>query len=119
MKYLSLKSLLLVAAIAGVLTGTTTRLQAVTESPAMEQDQPAAANENLTVQQQIQAKLASDANFNESELALGVTSDAVFLTGRVRDEQAHDRALNIVETYAGNRRIMDHTRIERLYPWTR
>ncbi len=119
MKNRSLKALVLAAAVSGVLAGLATPVHAsgtATTPTSMEQPM---ADVNSAVQQAIQAKLASDANFAESDLTTSVTGDLVVLTGRVRDLLAHERALKIAQSYAGERQVVDHLRVERIYPWTR
>ena len=117
MKNRSLKALVLAAAVSGVLAGIATPLRASNNaSTPIAIVQPSA---NSAVQQAIQDKLASDAISCEADLTTTVTSDSVVLAGRVRDLPAHERALGIAQSYAGDRQLVDHLRIERIYPWTR
>jgi osmotically-inducible protein OsmY len=118
MKSKSLKVLVLAAAFAAVLACVSSPVYASQEQN-MQVAMQSGNEANSLVQQAIQSKFTSDLNFAETDLSATVTDDAVVLSGRARDEVDHDRALTIAQSNAGNRRVVDDTRIERLYQVSR
>jgi len=59
------------------------------------------------VGQRIQDKLSTEPALANSNVQANVTDTVVFLTGTVENESQHQLALRIVESYAGDRRILD------------
>lgn len=59
------------------------------------------------VQQQIQAKLDTEPILKGVQLTVVADDDTVTLRGNVDDEDQHDAALRIAQSYAGDRKIVD------------
>jgi len=78
--------------------------------PSSEQAEP----RNLTtpeVQQQIVQGFSAEPMLRNSNVDVQVDEDSVTLTGSVKSEQQHDRALRIVESYSGDRKIVDKIKV--------
>jgi len=117
MKYNGLRTLVLVAAVVAVFAGVAPLLHA-SQGEATEMTMQSQADSGV-VQQAIQAKFDSDINFGESNLVATVTDSTVELSGRVRDEVGHGRALDIAQRQAGERKVIDQTSIEQVYQTVR
>jgi hypothetical protein len=59
------------------------------------------------VQQQIQSKLNSEPVLQNNEFKVDVTEDRVIVSGVADNEQEHELALRIAESYAGERPVID------------
>jgi hypothetical protein len=78
--------------------------------PSGEQAEP----RNLTtpeVQQQIVQGFSAEPMLRNSNVDVQVDENSVILTGSVKSEQQHDRALRIVESYSGDRKIVDKIKV--------
>ena len=93
--------------------------QAPSTSPAPQNQPPTAplppdtqapAQQTLSteqVQQQIQSKLDTEPILKDVQLTVVADDDTVTLRGNVDDEDQHDAALRIAQSYAGDRKIVD------------
>jgi osmotically-inducible protein OsmY len=66
---------------------------------------------SVEVQQQIQNKLTTEPLLVQANVKVQVDDAAVVLSGTVDDERQHCLALQIAQSYAGNRSIVDNIRI--------
>ncbi len=73
---------------------------------------PPEALPSADVQGQIQKKLTTEPLLANTSVAANVDDNAVVLSGAVENEQQHDLALRIAESYAGDRRIVDKIQIK-------
>ncbi len=68
---------------------------------------------NSEVEEQIQKKLATEPLLANADVTTRVNDQSVVLTGTVENEQQHELALRIAESYAGDRSIVDKLEIRR------
>ena len=73
---------------------------------------PLEAPPSAEIQTQIQNKLATEPLLTSTSVAASVDDKSVVLSGSVENEQQHDLARRIAESYAGNRRIVDKIQIQ-------
>jgi osmotically-inducible protein OsmY len=64
------------------------------------------------VQQQIQEKLASEPALSDATVNVHATESSVMLTGTVNSEREHQLALDIAQSYAGSRQILDRIEVK-------
>lgn len=64
------------------------------------------------VQKQIQDKLDSEPGLTGNKLQVKVSATQVMLRGTVADEQQHQAAHRIAESYAGTRKIVDRIAVK-------
>jgi hypothetical protein len=64
------------------------------------------------VQNQIEKKLATEPLLANADVHATVDDNSVVLTGTVENEQQHDLALRIAESYAGDRKIIDKVQLQ-------
>ena len=76
-------------------------------------DQQAEPRELSTpeVQQQIQQGFSSEPMLRNTNVNIEVDDNSVKLTGSVKSEQQHDLALRIVQSYSGDRKIVDRIKV--------
>lgn len=67
----------------------------------------------IDVQKQIQQKLDSEPGLTGNKLQVKVSSTQVILRGTVSDEQQHQAARRIAESYAGTRKVVDRISVNR------
>lgn len=66
----------------------------------------------IDVQKQIQEKLDSEPGLTGNKLQVKVSTTQVILRGTVSDEQQHQAARRIAESYAGTRKIVDRLEVK-------
>ena len=76
-----------------------------------DQEAPPQGLSTPEVQQQIQQGFNSEPMLRSSNVGVHVTENSVILTGTVESEQQHDVALRIAQSYAGDRKIVDKTKV--------
>ena len=64
------------------------------------------------VQKQIQEKLDTEPGLAGNKLQVKVNSSSVILRGSVSDEEQHQAAHRIAESYAGSRKIIDRVTVK-------
>lgn len=64
------------------------------------------------VQNQIEKKLATEPLLAQTDVHATADEDSVVLTGTVENEQQHDLAVRIAESYAGDRKIIDKIQLQ-------
>ena len=64
------------------------------------------------VQQQISSHLSSEPALANTNVDAQVSDKSVVLSGSVATEEQHDLALRIAQSYAGERRIVDHIKLK-------
>ena len=83
--------------------------------PGMPPDTKAPAPEQMSsseVQQQIQEKLSSEPGLADAAVNAHATDSSVILTGTVNSEREHQTALDIAQSYAGSRQVMDRIEVK-------
>ena len=63
------------------------------------------------VQQQIDQKLAQEPGLKNTDVRFDVNDTRVVVSGTVNDEQQHQLAIRLAQSYAGNRKITDYVKI--------
>jgi osmotically-inducible protein OsmY len=66
---------------------------------------------SVEVQQQIQNKLTTEPLLVQTNVKVQVDDASVVLSGTVDDERQHSLALQIAQSYAGSRSIVDNIQI--------
>ena len=64
------------------------------------------------VQQQIQEKLSSDPALSDAAVDAQANDSTVTLTGTVNSERQHQLALDIAQSYAGGRQVLDRIEVK-------
>jgi len=62
-------------------------------------------------QQQIRQGFSAEPMLRNSNVDVQVDESSVTLTGSVKSEEQHDRALRIVESYSGDRKVIDKIKV--------
>ena len=77
-------------------------------------DAPATAGQPTSgeVQQQINQKLSQEPALKNTDVRFDVDDNAVLVSGSVRDEQQHQLALRLAQSYAGKRKIKDFLKVQ-------
>ncbi len=73
---------------------------------------PPEAPPSADTQTQIQKKLTTEPLLANTSVEATVDDKSVVLSGAVENEQQHDLALRIAQSYAGDRRIVDKIHIQ-------
>ncbi len=73
---------------------------------------PAETPPSADIEAQIDNKLATEPLLANTRVAASVDDRSVVLSGTVENEQQHDLALRIAESYAGERSIVDKIQIQ-------
>ena len=73
---------------------------------------PPEALPSADIQGQIQNKLATEPLLANTGVEASVDDNSVLLSGTVENEQQHDLALRIAQSYAGDRRIIDKIQVQ-------
>lgn len=73
---------------------------------------PPEALPSADVQRQIQTKLTAEPLLANTSVHATVNDKSLVLSGAVENDQQHDLALRIAESYAGDRRIVDKIQIQ-------
>jgi glucose/arabinose dehydrogenase len=84
------------------------------EIPQMPPDQKAPPPQGLSaleIQQQIQQHFNSEPTLANTNLAVEAAESSVVLTGTVDSDLQHDLALRIVQSYAGDRKLLDKVNV--------
>jgi osmotically-inducible protein OsmY len=68
--------------------------------------------DNASLQEQLQSAFKNDPNLRKSEVATNVTDDTIELTGTVATGKDRQAAKAIAESYAGNRKVVDHLTVK-------
>jgi osmotically-inducible protein OsmY len=68
--------------------------------------------DNASLQGQLQAAFKNDANLRNDHIATNVTDDTIELTGTVASGKERQSAKAIAESYAGNRKVVDHLTVK-------
>ncbi len=63
------------------------------------------------VQQQINQKLAQEPGLKNTDVRFDVDDTAIVVSGTVNDEQQHQAALRLAQSFAGNRKITDYVKL--------
>jgi osmotically-inducible protein OsmY len=66
---------------------------------------------SVEIEDQIQKKLDKDPGLINTSVSAKVDDKTVTLTGNVDNEQQHDLALRIAQSYAGERKIVDRVQV--------
>lgn len=125
MKYLVAGALILCGALACAQQPSSPQLPAGTTPPTFPQDkQPdkdvgrqmppdtkATTPSSTEVQQQIDAKLAGEPDLSSEKVQAKVSDKQIVLSGSVSDEEQHQAARRIVESYAGSRKVIDRIKV--------
>lgn len=82
--------------------------------PPDEQSPPPQALSTEQAQKQITSHLNSEPGLDHTNLVAQVSDSAVVLSGSVRSVEQHDLALRIVQSYAGDRKVVDKVKIQQL-----
>jgi hypothetical protein len=64
------------------------------------------------VQDQIQQGLNSEPSLSHTKVSVKTSDDSVVLSGTVENEDQHESALRIAQSYAGNRKIVDKIKVQ-------
>jgi osmotically-inducible protein OsmY len=84
------------------------------EVPQMPPDQkapPSQALSTIEVEQQIQEHFNAEPALANTNLAVVADESSVILRGAVESELQHDLALRIVQSYAGDRKLVDKVQV--------
>ena len=79
--------------------------------PPDEQAPPPRALSTEEVQRQITMHLSSEPALERTNVDVQVSDNSVVLTGSVANEDQHDLALRIAQSYAGDRQIIDRVKV--------
>ena len=82
--------------------------------PPDEQAPPPQALSTEQTQKQITSHLNSEPGLDHTNLVAQVSDSAVVLRGNVWSEEQHELALRIVQSYAGDRKVVDEIKIQSL-----
>ena len=77
----------------------------------MPPDTKATIPTSTEVQQQIDAKLMGEPDLASEKVQAKVSDKQILLSGSVNDEEQHQAARRIVESYAGTRRVIDRIKV--------
>jgi hypothetical protein len=80
--------------------------------PPDEQAPPPQELSSEQAQKQITSHLNSEPGLDHTNLVAKVSDSAVVLRGTVRSEEQRDLALRIVESYAGDRKVVDEIKVQ-------
>ncbi|HZP24657.1 MAG TPA: BON domain-containing protein [Terriglobales bacterium] len=83
--------------------------------PGMPPDTEAPPQQQLSsseVQQQIQEKLNSEPALSDSAVSAQVNDNSVVMSGTVNSEREHRQALDIAQSYAGGRQVLDRIEVK-------
>jgi osmotically-inducible protein OsmY len=75
----------------------------------MEQQKPSLANNDVL--HEIQSRLSTNSELNNTEVTATVTDDAVILDGFVSTPQQRDLVTGIASEFTDNRQIIDHVQV--------
>jgi glucose/arabinose dehydrogenase len=84
------------------------------EVPQMPPDQkapPPQATSTIEVEQQIQDHFNTEPTLANTNLTVEADESSVILTGTVDSDLQHDLALRIVQSYAGDRKLVDKVQV--------
>ena len=76
-----------------------------TQQPPAESQAPAAASSDI--QDQIQRSISKDPALTDAQVNASVDEQIITLSGTVQDETQHQKVLQMVQSYAGQRKIDD------------
>ncbi len=80
--------------------------------PPDDQAPPPRAMSTEEAQQQITSHLSSEPALANTKVDARVSDKSVVLSGSVASEEQHDLALRIAQSYAGERKIVDHIKLK-------
>src|SRR5438874_183597 len=86
----------------------------VPEVPQMARDQkapPPQALSTIEVEQQIQEHFNTEPALANTNLAVDADESSILLRGAVESDLQHDLALRIVQSYAGDRKLVDKVQV--------
>jgi Flp pilus assembly secretin CpaC len=78
----------------------------------MPPDQQAQPLSTEQVQDQIQQGLNSEPSLSHTKISVKTNDDSVVLSGTVENEDQHESALRIAQSYAGDRKIVDKIQVQ-------